>query len=92
MRCTYQGSGAVRSLGPGAHFTLTEHADFVADYDYLVQSLALNQDRRQNANDQPPGTFKAQLGGQDNAPGEGSGGVPVGGIPKVGILISRSGR
>ena len=64
MRCTYQGSGAVRSLGPGAHFTLTEHADFVADYDYLVQSLALNQDRRQNANDQPPGTFKAQSGGQ----------------------------
>ena len=76
---TYQGSGAVRSLGPGAHFTLTEHADFVADYDYLVQSLALNQDRRQNANDQAPelivlaithsGANNLTLGGQESATG-----------------------
>ncbi len=39
---TYHGGGAVRSLAPGARFTLTEHADFVADYDYLIQALGKN--------------------------------------------------
>jgi len=45
---TYQGSGAVRSLVSGARFTLTEHADFIADYDYLIQAMG------QDANDASP--------------------------------------
>jgi len=45
---TYQGGGTVRSLAPGARFTLTEHADFIADYDYLVQAMGAN------ANDASP--------------------------------------
>lgn len=39
----YLGSSAARSLAPFVRFTLTEHADFVPDFDYLMQSIASAQ-------------------------------------------------
>ena len=40
----YLGSSAARALAPFTRFTLTEHADFVPEFDYLMQSLGINPD------------------------------------------------
>lgn len=45
----YLGSSAARSLAPFARFTLTEHADFVPDFDYLMQSMGAADPARDGA-------------------------------------------
>ncbi|MBT9567280.1 MAG: type VI secretion system tip protein VgrG, partial [Thiobacillus sp.] len=45
----YLGSSAARSLAPFVRFTLTEHADFVPDFDYLIQSMGAADPSRDGA-------------------------------------------
>ncbi|HEY9099269.1 MAG TPA: type VI secretion system tip protein TssI/VgrG, partial [Thiobacillus sp.] len=45
----YHGSSAVRSLAPFVRFTLTEHADFVPDFDYLMQSISAGSGASQSS-------------------------------------------